>query len=280
MYKPKYIHLYKECVKNKIKYVIVPHGCLEKESQNRKKFKKIVGNVLLFNKFISSADAIQFLNIGEMKHTKFKYKKYIIGGNGTKKEASKYDSDYSNKDLIYIGRYEIKHKGLDMLVNICKLYKEWFIENNVKMQLFGRDSSNELVELMKMINENDVQNIIIVNGPIYNEEKEKLLRNSYSFIQCSRFEGQPMGIIEALSLGVPCIVTYGTNFGEYIEEKACGLVSEFSATDIFKNIKFIINNPIERDRMAKAAKKNSINDFNWNVVIGNTVKEYQKIIDC
>ena len=65
VYKPKYIKLYKECLKNSIPYVIIPHGCLVKGSQNEKKIKKNIGNLLLFNKFIRNACAIQFLNKNE-----------------------------------------------------------------------------------------------------------------------------------------------------------------------------------------------------------------------
>ena len=61
VYKPQFIIFYKECLKRKIKYVIIPHGCLVTESQKRHRIKKIIGNILLFNRFIKNANAIQFL---------------------------------------------------------------------------------------------------------------------------------------------------------------------------------------------------------------------------
>ena len=71
VYKFEYIRLYKECLKRKIKYIIIPHGCLVKNSQKKHKLKKIIGNTLLFNSFVKKANAIQFLNKNEKENTHF-----------------------------------------------------------------------------------------------------------------------------------------------------------------------------------------------------------------
>ena len=276
VYKPSFIKLYKECLKNSIKYVIIPHGCLVEDSQKKHRFKKIIGNILLFNRFIRCASAIQFLNESEMKNSKFKYKKSIIAGNGVDKPKYK-NNGYNNKDLIYIGRYEIKHKGLDLLIKICKENRKWFIDNNVRIQLYGRDSGNELKKFQKMISINNVGDILIVNGPVYDDDKKQVLKNSYAFIQTSRFEGQPMGIIEALSVGVPCIVTYGTYLGDFIENSFSGISCNFDSKELFKAIKYLINNPKIRDKMSENSYKKTNNIFYWKNVICSTIDKYRKI---
>lgn len=277
VYKPKYIKLYKECIKNKIKYIIIPHGCLVTEAQNRKKEKKILGNILLFNSFISNATAVQFLNDNERINSHFKYKKYIIAGNGVSCPKFKNDSKCVNKDFVFIGRYEIKHKGLDLLVKVCHENKEWFLNNNIKIQLYGRDSGNELIQLKQMIVDNAVSDVLIVNGPVYGDDKIKVLQNAYVFIQCSRFEGQPMGIIEALSIGLPCVVTYGTYLGEYIKDNKCGMACNFDSKEVFDSIKKLVENSDLRNTMSDNAYIDSNKDFAWENVIKKTINEYKKI---
>lgn len=277
VYKPKYLKLYKECLRRNIKYIIIPHGCLVNESQKKHRLKKILGNILLFNRFISKASAVQFLNENERKNSKFKYKKSIIAGNGVNTPSYKNKNNNKNKDFVFIGRYEILHKGLDLLVKICEENHNWFIENGIKIQLYGRDSGNELVLLKEMIKNNNVEDILIVNGPVYEKDKEEVLKNAYSFIQCSRFEGQPMGVIEALSIGIPCVVTYGTYLGEYIKNNKCGIACDFDSNTVFNAIKSIANNPKMRNRYAENAYKKSNIDFNWNTVIEKTIDEYEKI---
>lgn len=278
VYKPKYIKLYKECLKNNIKYVIIPHGCLVQASQNKRKLKKLLGNVLLFNKFIRNASAIQFLNNTEKENTKLKYKKAIIAGNGVNEPSYKNNSDGNNKDLVFIGRYEINHKGLDLLVDICNKYRNWFKEKNIRIQLYGRDSGNNLTALKELIAKNNVSGILKINGPVYNDDKKKVLGNAYAFIQTSRFEGQPMGIIEALSIGLPCVVTYGTYIGDFIEENNCGIASDFDVDLVFNSIKKICEDEELRNSMADNAYKKTIKEFNWKTVINKTIKEYKEIL--
>lgn len=277
VYKFEYLKLYKECLKKSIKYVIIPHGCLVKNSQKKHKLKKVIANILLFNNFIKKANAIQFLNENEKQNTHFSYKKAIIAGNGVEKATYKNNNDSINKDIVFIGRYEILHKGLDLLVKVCKENHQWFIKNNIKIQLYGRDSGNELLTFKNMIDSNKINDILIVNGPVYDKEKEKTLKMAYAFIQCSRYEGQPMGIIEALSVGVPCIVTYGTYLGEYISENKCGIACNFDSIEVFNAIKRIIEDSKLRNEYAENSYKKVNKDFEWKKVIKETIEEYKKI---
>ncbi len=280
VYKPKYIKLYKECLKFNIPYVIIPHGCLVTDAQNKKKIKKVFGNIFLFNSFIKNASAIQFLNDREEKQSNFKYKKSIICGNGIVKSNLKNDCDNKNKDFIFIGRYDIQTKGLDLLANICKNNKDWFINNNIKIQLFGRTSGNDMDLLKELINKLEIEDVLKVNGPLYGKDKEEMLLRSYAFIQTSRHEGQPIGILEALSYGVPCVVTYGTSFGEYINENHCGLASEFDENEVFENIKKLVSNEELRKSLSSNAYNCVNKDYDWTKVIEKTTNEYKKIISA
>lgn len=277
VYKTKYISFYKYCKNNNIKYIIIPHGCLNKASQNHKKIKKIFANILLFNKFISNAAAIQFLNDKEMTESKFKYKKCIIHGNGM--EIPSCINNCKNNNLVFIGRYDVKVKGLDIIAKMCQKYYSWFIENNVKIMLYGRTSKNGLEELKKVVNENNVSQIMIINGPVYSNDKLKILSECYGFIQTSRHEGQPMGILEALSIGVPCIVTYETSFGEYVDKNKCGYGTSLDIDEIFSKIKCLYMNKKNRDKFSENSRIKSIRDYEWSKIINDTCESYKIIIE-
>lgn len=276
VYKPKYIKLYKECLFNKIPYVIIPHGCLNKKAQSSKWLKKKIGNLLLFNKFIKNAEAIQFLNENEKNNSKFKYKKAIISGNGMEKFL--YKNEYKNKNIVYIGRYSVKVKGLDLLVAVCKKYKKWFVENDIKIQIYGLSTEKEEKKLKKLIINNNIENVIIMNSAIFGNEKKNVLANSYCFIQLSRHEGQPMGIIEPLSVGLPCIVTYGTTLGEYVNKNKCGIGVNFNVDDVFDAIRKLYENETMRNIFSENAIVITQKIFNWDSIIKIAIKEYKEII--
>jgi glycosyltransferase involved in cell wall biosynthesis len=61
-------------------------------------------------------------------------------------------------------------------------------------------------------------------GARLGDEKLSLLAACDIFVLCSRWEGLPMGCLEAASLGLPLFVSRGTNLAEYVEENNAGVV--------------------------------------------------------
>jgi len=279
VYKTKYIKLANECIKFNIKYVIIPHGCLTDSARKKTGtiIKKMIALKFVLKKFIRNAVAIQFLNEMEKNSTHIKYKKYIISGNGidTKKCIM---NNCNTRNIIYIGRYDIYHKGLDYMVEICKKYKKWFVNNKITIKLYGRDSKGDAEKLRQMISDNNVDDILILGNAVYGEEKEKIIQESYAFIQTSRFEGQPMGIIEALGNGLPCIVSEGTTFADYVNKNKCGYGSELDVDTIFKNIQKIVNNKSTRDKMSQNASACISRDFDWNIIIEDCLEKYNNLV--
>ena len=276
IYKPAYLKLYKECIKKKIPYVIIPHGCLTKKSQSKKKLKKIIANCIFFNRFINKSLAIQYLNEIEKKDSVITNHRFIVSGNGIEINEKK-AYNFKSKNFIYIGRYDIRVKGLDLLVKTVSENKEWFVNKNVKIELYGRNSGIGYKLLKELINENKISDILLLHDAIYDKEKEKALLNSYSFIQVSRHEGQPMGIMEALSYGLPCIVTYETTFGNYVNDNRCGIGINFDSTELFNAIKKMF----EDERFRERCSKNSIivdTDYEWNSVIKKCIEEYKELL--
>ena len=165
-----------------------------------------------------------------------------------------------------------------MLVRAVSDNKNWFVDNGVKVQLYGRDSQHGYNELKKMIMEKGVSRIIVMNEAAYGENKARILRCAYAFVQPSRFEGQPMGVLEALSYGLPCIVTEGTSFAEYVNKNKCGIGIKFDETELFNAIKKLYEDVFFRNKCADntiTIKK----DFWWDSVIRLTIRYYEGLMN-
>lgn len=279
VYKLEYIKLYNECLKNKIPYIIIPHGCLVEVEQNNKKLKHMAANILLFNRFIRKAEAVEFLNEHEKENSKFKYREAIIIPNAIDIEKRKYKKDKNSFKFIYVGRYDVKVKGLDLLIKTFIDLKDWCIQNNVILELYGPKVINPEFEYLKNdIKEAKCQKIIKINGPVYGDNKSKALQEASVFIQTSRNEGQPMGIIEALSFGLPCVCTYQTSFGKYCNENECGIGVNFDKEELKSAIKKIYDDKEYMKLCEKNSLKKSKEDFDLKKVTENTLKIYKEII--
>lgn len=279
VYKLEYIKLYNECLRKKIPYVVIPHGCLVEVEQQNKRIKHIIANILLFNRYLKKAEAVQFLNEQEKNNSKFKYKKSIIIPNSIDYVKRTYKRDDSKFKFIYIGRYAVRVKGLDLLIKTFVSLKNWCTENNVVLELYGPIDENPELELLKEeIKNNKCTNYIKINGPVFGSDKAKKLQEAKVFIQTSRHEGQPMGIIEAMSYGLPCLVTYETSFGEYCNQNKCGIGVNFSEEELKKAIISIFNDK----KYLKECEKNAIvkmkENFEIKKVTDITLNIYEEIV--
>lgn len=282
IYYPVYISLYKQAKKANIPYVIVPHGSLDNTAQANKKLKKVIGNLVLFNKFIKNAKSMQYLCDGE-KECSTKFSKInpncIVAGNGIDISNTKKTYDINNNDefrMIYIGRYAIYHKGLDLLISTMKKYKKEMKQKKIKLILYGAEHEDDLKELVE---NSDLEGIVEYNGPVYAEKKIEELIKSDIFMQTSRHEGQPLGVMEAISLGLPCVLTKGTNMGELVEREQIGWMSEFNEERLKDTIFKAFNQKGNFSDITPRAITYGEENFSWDVVAKNTIVEYKKLIN-
>lgn len=281
IYYPIYIKIYKELIKRNIPYIIIPHGSLTKDAQRKSFFKKIVANFLMFNSFFKNAKAIQYLTEGEKNNSIREYNN-IVSGNGIQldKPKKKYDNEEKKCfKLIYIGRYTIKIKGLDLLLEGVETVKREMLDKNIKLLLYGADDRGDFKKLIKLIKEKEIDNVVKLNGPVFNDEKYTELLSSDVFIQTSRTEGQSLGIMEAISMGLPCILTPGTNLAEDAQKNEFGWKTEENAESIGKTIINTFNNKDLLPQYSKNAIEYANNNFNWENISKQAIEKYMDILN-
>lgn len=270
-----YIFFSKVLISKSIPYCVQLHGALSKTNYAKNKLKKCLAGLLVFNSILKHASTILYLNKSEYINSIVpRYnKRYEIIPNGCDKPI---DIDLKRPlndplKIVFVGRIVFIHKGLDILLDAISLMNHSHIKN-IHFYFYGNedDSGTELLKekLKKM-------DIASYEGPIYGIEKDKLLRNTDLFILTSRFEGMPMGVLEAWSYGIPCILTEGTNM---IEDSTLNDAYWKTSLDI-KSIEIVINKAVEdlkynRMRHRQAAILQA-SKFEWNKIALNSVEAYK-----
>lgn len=281
LYYPKFLKIAKEAKKLNIPYIIIPHGSMTREAQRIKRLKKIVGNLLFFNKFMKGASAIQYLSEDE-KNRSFRNYPCFVSTNGIYMPSEQKGSFNEDKLVFsYIGRYDTHIKGLDLLVDAIKLKEELLRKNNCFFNLYGpqtEEYAQKINSLKDLITEKGVSDLVFINGPVLDSEKKETLLNTDIFIQCSRTEGMPMGILEAMSYGVPCLITKGTSLTGVLEKYDAGYSCETTAEGIANAIK----KAVEQKHLLKEKSQNAINliksEFLWDSIAKDALEKYRKFI--
>lgn len=277
VYYKEYLKIGKNLKTNGIPYVIVPHGSLAVTALKKKKIKKAIANALYFKKFIKNAVALQCLSETEKNETKFHTNKFI-GTNGVVKPTNvKTTFSKTDKTIVYIGRLEAYTKGLDLMIEAIKIKKEYFQEQNCKFYIYGPDYKNRRKVLNKLIKDNDVQDIVELRDAVNGIEKEKIILSADIFIQTSRVEGMPLGILEALSYGLPCLVTKGTNTGEIVKKYNAGWVAETNTTSIAnKLIEAIFDSNVWVEKSQNCIRLIEEN-FSWDKISNKAIQDYERV---
>lgn len=257
----------RELEKSNSPYVIIPRGELTYLAQKRKYWKKAIANALIFYRFSRKAAAIQYLTDQEQVDSGEKWnKKGIVIPNGITVPC-KTKTEYCNSGIrcIAIGRIEPYHKGLDMLIEACGMIADNLRKVLCTIDIFGPDYDGRVAELKKQINMLGLEEIIRCHEGLYGADKERELLNSDVFLLTSRFEGHPMALIEALSYGLPCVVTRGSNMKEEVERYQAGWTAENDT----ESIKEALLNMIENQSLVSTKGKNAIilsEQYRWDKI--------------
>jgi len=277
-YIPNHIRIANELRKRSIPYIIVPRGGMTIDSQKIKFLKKRIANFLFYSNYVDGAAAIHYLTKGEAEATKSWNTNHFIIGNGIDKKNPINDKQKrEGVQFVFIGRLDIYHKGLDLLINGLALAKDDFAESKSKFELYGPDSNDSNNLLEKMILESELAPYVSLKGPVYDNEKLEVLKNTDVFVHTSRFEGHPMGVLEALSYGIPCLLTPGTNMSAEVVESGAGWGTEATEESIADTIKHIIINKLKIKEMKNCAILLS-EDYHWNSIADKTLQAYANVI--
>ena len=84
--------------------------------------------------------------------------------------------------------------------------------------------------------------------------------------------------MEAINIGIPCIITKETNYGEIVEENKIGWMAKLNKESISNKILESYDMRNELEEMCKKAKKYSKNNFNWDFVAKETIDMYFELL--
>lgn len=251
--------------KNGIPYIIIPRSALTIQAMNNHaKLKKKIAHWLFFNRFIKGACAIQYLTRKECDDTTLLYNNdcFIIPNGIYQPNEIKSSFHHNSIKGIFIGRIDIHQKGLDVMLEAIEENKDILFKNKFSLDVYGPEKQ-DYARVERMIYDKGLNDLVFLKGETKGENKKKALLESDVFFLTSRFEGHPMGLIEALAYGLPCFVTPGTNMADEIFDAKCGWVADFTKESMSKKLKQMIEEQSLLSVFGENARSLS-KEYEWN----------------
>lgn len=102
------------------------------------------------------------------------------------------------KTILIVARIDIKHKGLDYLIDLVE-----YLPNDWQIKVVGSGKPEDEKIFKQIVNQSNTR--IIWESAVDGDELSKKYQQASIFIMPSRFEGFPLTLGEAMSYGLPII---------------------------------------------------------------------------
>jgi glycosyltransferase involved in cell wall biosynthesis len=281
---PKFYSISKILNKKKTPYVISLHGGLNSIEMKRKRIRKKIYWHLV-EKFVhQKARAIHFVTAAE-RDDYYKtlgipktndtviFNAVQIDVNGPKWQYSNFNTRAPK--VAFFGRYDIWHKGLDLAVDLTRRLNRAGIAG--ELHLHGSPGKSYDAEIKRFLNDNtDIP--IFDHG--YSSGKEMLTAMaSYDlYLQYSRFELFGLSLVEAVSLGVPALVSEACDLAPELTSKRASIKISMDPERAVETVLAALGCPEELKCIGERGRSWAIEHCEPTSVALQMTKFYERVI--
>ena len=190
-----------------IPYLVTPHGAYYPQVFDRRKVRlKRTWWDLVERRYLRAGWAAHLFFEAEASHLAGRgvELRHVIAPNGFVAPNGVRWQPAEDAYLLWLGRYDPEHKGLDLLLDAVARVPEG---ERVPVRLHGVDWHEMRAAVARMVRERALEASVRVEGPVYGDEKWELMAGARGFLYPSRWDASPIAVVEAASIGVPTLVT-------------------------------------------------------------------------
>ncbi len=269
-----------------IPYCLSPRGALNEWSLSQKRTKKVVALAILWRRLIQKAAFLHALNAGERDQLAALNlnDSLIVAPNGVFSEEDTESSEISTllgrfisksvrRYVIFLSRLHHK-KGLDILIPAFKKVSSRI--KDVGLVIAGPDEGSEAYT-RKLVTELRLNELVHFPGPLFGRNKYAALSGACLFCLPSRDEGFSMAIIEAMSAGLPVLISDRCNFPE-VEVTNSGSIVPLDMDALADQMIKMLSDPKALIEIGNNAKRTVHLNYTWQRVAQKLTGEYSKLL--
>jgi len=279
---PFHARLAKEFRARCIPYIVCPRGGMTREALAYKAWKKRLGRRLFFDALVAGASAIQYLSQGEYERSGDWGRPVIIAGNGIwppPEENLANPGGRDTREFLFLGRLQIGIKGLDVLLEAVARCQSALRQSRARVRIVGPGCAQSDVFLRDEVARHSLGDIVNVEGPVQGDAKARTYAAADVFLHPSRTEGHPTSVLEALSHGLPVVVTAQTNVLHQVLAAGAGWAATHDPGDLARTlVRLARAAPQTLAGAGRAARQLALQQFTWPQAAEKTLSKYARIL--
>jgi glycosyltransferase involved in cell wall biosynthesis len=177
--------------------------------------------------------------------------------------------------VLFLSRLHYK-KRPDLLIQaLSQLAAQ---EKEFHLMIAGSGEPGYLAYLRSLVGSLGMNDKVTFTGFVMGQDKELLLQGSDLFVLPSYSENFGIAIAEAMSAGLPVIITPGVQIAPEIAEAKAGLVIEGNLNTLQNAIAQLLDSPSLRQQLGENGKRLVRQRYCWDSIAHQLVATYQAII--
>lgn len=239
-------------------------------------------------KFLKQSDAFYQLlssrSFPYMTSNGFREEKLFLVPNGV--DAEKFhpaperrpDPAQPERTILCVSRLQYP-KGIDVLLHawsrMMHASAEWRADLKPKLLIAGEGPLKSQLE--RIATELDIMDSVEFLG--LQRNVIPLLQQSWGFVLPSRWEGMPNALLEAMSIGLPCIATRVSGSEDIVENGVNGLLVEpEQPQELALALQRIISDADFAQELSRQARISILRDYQLSRIIEKCVELYQRVL--
>lgn len=164
--------------------------------------------------------------------------------------------------LLYFGRLDVFHKGLDTLLEAIAILAKTRPGVEIRIAGRGKDAERLRTYAAKLGIEKNVKLL----GAVSDAERNALFARAAVQLMPSRFEGFGLAAAEAMAAGVPLVASSAGSLPEVVDAPRGGvLVPPGDAAALAEAVAKLLDDPLAREKLSITARQ-SARRFRWQAV--------------
>ncbi len=260
------------CRARGVPYLVSPHGALDAYHWSKKRWKKAPYERLIERRNLQGASAIIATSPHEMADIgllKLRPAIRIVpqgvrqpdGWPGAYQERK--GNEVRSPVIASIGRLTAK-KGLDILIEAMVVISK--ARPDAMLIIAGPDDGRTEGVLRALVTRHGLSDRVQIVGPLYGAEKWELLARATVFVLPSQDESFGVAVAEAMTAGVPVVVSEGVALHDVVRREGAGLVVDRSADAVAEAVLTIFSEPIASAALGRRGRDVAIAQFSWPAV--------------
>lgn len=267
----------------KVPLIVRPLGVLNNYGMQRKRLIKTASFLLIESRILRKATRVHCTSVSEQSEIQ----KLILEFNpviiplALDKEVNLFNRETSNSEkstfsVLYLSRIDNK-KNIENLLVAISLLKEW--RYSIAITIAGGGNVQYIFQLKSLAIKLGIDSIINWTGYVDGVKKRKVFEDAEIFVLPSFSENFGIAVLEALSFGLPCVVSRDVAISYEIEMYGAGTVVDLDPYSIANGIRHYLEDKSSISIQSSNAIELVKNEFSFQQLSTRLSNLYSEILD-